>query len=157
ESARASYSAAKGEESEPVRQAKQALATAKADEKAAQDTVANGGQADVDAATQARIDAEANLKQAQSQMNRNLGPNRDAVNMADRSLAAVNADAAKGIVRAPITGTVVELMAKPGLSATSGQPLVNITNFEAARVQGEVPPELKAYVVRDAKVIIALN
>lgn len=155
--AQSDYSAQKGETSAPVRAAKQALADAKAAEKAARDTVAGGGQADVEAATQVRVDAEAALATAIADQRTSLQPSKEMAAQAEAAAQIVKADAAKGIVRAPISGTVVSMEAQPGLMAKSKQTLATIVNYEAARVQGFVPAELKDLVIKGSHVIIAMN
>lgn len=155
--AQADYSAQKGESSAPVQAAKQALADAQAAEKAARDTVANGGQADVEAATQVRVDAEAALADALRDQRQALQPTKEVAAQAEAAAQQAKADAAKGIVRAPISGTVVAMEAQPGLMAKSKQRLAMIVNFEAARVQGLVPAELKDIVIKGSHVIIAMN
>lgn len=156
-SAQANYSAQKGGESEPVRDAKRMLDEARAIEKSARETIANGGQADLEGATIARQNAEAELTKAQSELRQTLEPTRQAVNQAASNLVDARADAAKGIVRAPISGTVVTFAAQAGMSATAKQPLATIINFDAVRVQGFVPAELKDLVLKDTRVIIAMN
>lgn len=155
--ARADYSAQKGDSSDPVRQARQVLADARAAEKAARDTVAGGGQADVDGATQDRVAAEATLRLAQHDLRTTMQPDKDAIRQASASLKDARADAAKGIVRAPISGTVMSFPAEPGMDATSSQALATIVDFGAARVQGLVPAELKSLVARRSHVIVAMN
>lgn len=156
-SARTNYQVEKSAQSGPVQDAQKALEQAKADEAAAKDTVAQGGQADVASLTQARIAAEAALRQAQQDLQKSLAPNRQAISEASATLSMAKADAAKGIVRSPISGTVTSLKAQPGMMATSKEVLANIVNFSAATVQGIVPPELKDKVVRHAKVIVAFT
>jgi biotin carboxyl carrier protein len=156
-SAQADYSTQKGDSSDPVREARQTLADAQVAEKAARDTVAGGGQADVDGATQDRVDAQAALRLAQHDLRTTLQPDKDAVRLASASLKDARADAAKGIVRAPITATVVSFQAEPGMTANSSQTLATIVNFGAARVQGLVPAELKDVVVKHSHVIVAMN
>lgn len=141
----------------PVHEAEQALKDAKAQEAAARETVAQGGQADVDTLTQARITAEENLRQARQDMNKTLQPTKEAVSQATAMLASARADAAKGIVRTPISGVVTSLKAQPGMMATSKEILATILNVDGIRIQGLVPPELKDLVVRNAKVIVAFN
>jgi hypothetical protein len=155
--AKSELSTQKGGESDPVLQAKRELADAQAAEKVAKDSVANGNQADVATATQDRVNAEAVLKRAQEELRLRLQPSKDAVSQAKASLTSAKADAAKGIVRAPVSGTVVTLEAQPGLQAKSKQALATIINFDAVRVQGLVPPELKDLVIRGSHVIIAMN
>jgi multidrug efflux pump subunit AcrA (membrane-fusion protein) len=156
-SAQANYSAQKGDSSDPVREAQRALALAQAEEKAARATVANGGQADVESATQARVLAQDALRQAQQDLRQSLQPAKEAVGQASATLKAAKADAARGIVRAPISGTVISLEAQPGMMARSSQALATIINFDAVRVQGQVPPELKDLVVKNSRVIIAMS
>lgn len=156
-SASANYSADKAVNSGPVDQAEKALADAKAAEKQARDTVAAGGMADVEAATQARINAETDLQTAKQELSRAVGASKAAAQQAAATLEAVKADARKGIVRAPITGMVVSLQAQPGLQAKSKEPLATIIDYEHARVQGMVPAELKDLVVKDAEVLISLT
>lgn len=156
-SAKEDYSNQKGDNSAPVREAESILTEARATEKAARDTIANGGEADLESATQARVAAEAGLNQAQQDLRRALESNKKAVDQASTNLADAKADAAKGIVRAPISGTIVTLEAKPGLNARAQQELATIVNFENVRVQGMVPAELKDLVVKNASVIIALT
>ncbi|MBV6457291.1 MAG: hypothetical protein HONBIEJF_00399 [Fimbriimonadaceae bacterium] len=156
-SVRSDYSAQKQENSQPVVDAKRVLATARAQEKAARDTVASGGEADVEFWTQARRDAEAALADAQAELNRSLQPSKDSLNQAAIVLRAAREDIAKGIVRAPISGTIVSLEAKPGLRAEANQTLATIINYNAVRVQALAPPELKDYVVPGAAAIVALT
>ncbi|HEY3782584.1 MAG TPA: efflux RND transporter periplasmic adaptor subunit [Fimbriimonadaceae bacterium] len=156
-SAKSSLSTQKAANSGPVDQAKQALADAKTAEQQAKDTVANGGTADVDAATQARVQAEQDLQTAEQQLNQNLQGSKTDVNETAEELAMVRADARKGLVRAPISGTIVALTAKPGMAAKANDTLATIINFAAVRIQGSVPAAMKDQVVPGAHVIIAMN
>jgi multidrug resistance efflux pump len=157
DSARTELAGEAKQDSGPVQDAQKVLDDARAAEKAAKDTVAAGGQADVDGATQARKDAEANLKQARQSLNQKLEPSKEEVQSAKVVLDTAREDAAKGLVRAPISGTVVTLKATPGMFAHSSDPLATIINFNAVRIQGIVPPELKDLVTKDAKVIVSFN
>ncbi|MEQ1934577.1 MAG: HlyD family efflux transporter periplasmic adaptor subunit, partial [Fimbriimonadaceae bacterium] len=80
-----------------------------------------------------------------------------AVIAASFNLAEAKADAAKGIVRSPISGTVVSLQAKPGMGAVSNQQLASIVNFEKVRVQAIVPAEFKDLVTKGTRVIVAMR
>lgn len=153
----AEYSTKRSDASAPVRDAEQSLADARAAEKAAKDSAANGGQADVGAATQARIDAESRLQQARLDLRQSLQPDKLAVDQAATTLREAKMDAAKGIVRAPISGTIMTLDAKPGLMATAKLTLATIINFNAVRVQGVVPPDLKTKVVKRSHVIVTMT
>ncbi len=141
----------------PVKVAQQALKDAQAAEKAAQDTVSSGGSADVAAATQARTDAEAALRDAKLQLQQTLEPAKQAATASAAQLQEVKADAAKGIVRAPISGTITTLAAQIGMEAKSKQDLATIIDFGSSRVEATVPPELKDVIVKDARVIIAMS
>ncbi len=157
ENAQANLAIQRSESSAPVVEAKLLLIQAQAAEKSARDTVANGGEADVEWATQSRIGAESVLKQAQHELNVSLQSPRSAVASASVNLEEAKADAAKGIVRATISGTVISLDAKPGMSALSNQPLATIVNFNKVTVQAIVPPEHKDLVVKGTRVIVAMR
>ena len=103
------------------------------------------------------MDAEAALRQAQLQMQQNLEPAKQLAASSDAQLQEVKADAAQGIVRAPISGTVVSLAAKPGMNAKSKQELATLIDFSATRVQATVPPELKGVILKGSRVIIAMS
>ncbi len=155
--AKESYSSEKATVSGPVEDAKRVLAEAREAERLAKETQDAGGAADVASATQARIEAESALRQAQLQVNEAMRPSTMVLNQSVAELRAAQADAAKGIVRAPLTGTVVALEAKPGLAAIQKQLLATIINYDAVRVQGIVPPELKDLVVKGSRVIVSLE
>ncbi len=156
-SAKATYSAEKGDNAAPVREAKRVLAEAQVAEKAARRSIANGGEADMEAAIADRIGAEAALKVAQREYRQSLQPSRDSMDQAAVSLQDAQADASKGTVRSPIAGTVVMLTAQEGMMATARQALATIVDFDAVRVQGLVPAELQALVVKGSSVIVAMN
>lgn len=153
----AELNAQQSENSGPVIEAKRALAEARAAEVAARNTVANGGEADIEGATQIRQSAEADLQKAQAELRAVVQPTKDAINRASASLDTAKADAAKGIVRAPLSGVITTFDAKPGMVATAKQALVTITNFEKVKVQGMVPAELKDLVTKGTRVIISMN
>lgn len=140
----------------PVKTAQQALKNAQDAEKAAQDTVAAGGTADVQAATQTRTDAEAALRAAQQQFQQNLEPAKQNAAASAAQLEQTKLDAAQGLVRAPISGTIVTLAAQPGMDAKSGGELATIVNFNSVRIQAVIPPELKGIIVKGSRVIVAM-
>ena len=140
----------------PVKAAQQALKNAQDAEKAAQDAVAAGGTADVEAATQTRTDAEATLRTAQQQLQQSLEPAKQTAAASAAQLQQTKLDAAQGIVRAPISGTIVTLAAQPGMDAKSGGPLATIVNFNSVRIQAVIPPDLKGIIVRGSRVIVAM-
>jgi len=155
--ANAALSDQKNLASGPVKAAQQALQDAQTAEKAAQDTVANGGTADVAAATQARIDAQTALQQAQQQMQQTLEPAKQVATASAAQVQEAKADAAQGIVRSPISGTIVALEAQPGMDAKARQELATVIDFSAVRIQANVPPELKGVVVRGTHVIVSMS
>ncbi len=156
-SAQASLDMQRHDSSAPVIEARALVAEAQLAEKGAKDTVANGGEADVAWFTQNRIEAEAVLAQAQQDLKVTLQMPRSAVIAAAVNLAEAKADAAKGIVRAPISGTVVSFQAKPGMAAVSNQQLASIVNFDKVRVQAIVPAEFKDLVTKGTRVIVAMR
>lgn len=155
--AKATYSEETDFDSEPVKEAEQALAVAKADEKSAEDAVSAGGKADVARAKRAREDAEAALLKAKQKLKEAVAPEHEEIASSSAQLFAAKADEAKGIVRAPISGTVVAVNAKQGSDAHARQSLVSLINYYAARVQGAVPPALKGFIVQDAHVMITMD
>ncbi|MEQ1822721.1 MAG: HlyD family efflux transporter periplasmic adaptor subunit [Fimbriimonadaceae bacterium] len=155
--AQANLDMQRSDNSASVIEAKGLLAEAQLAEKDAKDTFANGGDADVAWFTQNRIEAEVVLAQAQQDLKVALQMPRSAVIAASGNLAEARADAAKGIVRAPISGTVVSLQAKPGMAAVSNQQLVSIVNFDKVRVQAIVPAEFKDLVTKGTRVIVAMR
>lgn len=156
-SAQANYAAQKADNSGPVREAERILAEARATEKAAREAIANGEAADLESATQARVAAEAALRQAQEDLRRSLQPTKETLRQASEALQMARADIAKGVVRAPISGTIVTLEAQPGMTTTAQQTLATIINYDAAHVQGLVPAALKDKVVKGARVMIAMT
>ena len=151
-----SLSDQKNLDSGPVKAAQQALKNAQDAEKTAQDAAASGGTSDVAAATQTRIDAESALRAAQQQLQQNLEPAKQNAAASAAQLQQAKLDAAQGVVRAPISGTIVTLSAQPGMDAKSGKELATIVNFNAVRVQAVIPPELKAVIVRGSRVIVSM-
>ncbi len=156
-SAAAEHAANKGLNSPAVADARRLLDEARATERQARDLIANGGQADLEDATRMRMQAEETLKVVEAEYRQSVQPTKVAVDQAAAYLREAKADAARGIVRAPISGTVVSFDAQPGMMAKSKQPLATIINFSAVRVQGLVPPELKDLVVKHSRVIISLG
>lgn len=140
-----------------VRDARKALDDARAAEKAARDTIASGGQADIDSATTTRQAAEAALDKAKQDLRQATLPQQNAVAQAANSVDAAKGAASLGIVKAPISGTIVSMAAKPGMDAKSQQPLAEIVDYRKARVQGLVPAELKDVVVRRSRVMITFD
>ncbi len=156
-SAESSLASQRGDGSDAVRAAQKTLSDAQAAEKSAREALANGASADLESATKARVEAQATLKQAQRELNTSLEPNKLAVEQAGLALKEAKADAAKGIVRAPISGTVVSIDAQPGMDAKAKQTLAMVVNFNKVRIQGMVPAELKDLVVKNSKVIISME
>ena len=153
-SAAGSLAAQRGVGSPEVREARLVLVAAESAEKAAKEA---GVQEDIDATTAARKEAATALDRAKADFKRTLIPANQAISAASSTLADAKADAAKGIVRAPIAGTVVSFTAKSGMAATASSQLATIIDYRAVRVQGMVPAEFKDLVVKRSPVIIAME
>ena len=157
QSAEAAYAAVRSQVSGPIREAEAALAQARAEERAARLDAQNGGSADVVAAEENRIAAEANLQSARAAASGIGLPERQAVEAANEYLKDARAGAKLGNVRSPIAGTVITLTAKPGVQATPKQALATVVDLRALRIHGVVPPEHKELVVKGSKVLVALD
>lgn len=155
--AESAYAAARSAHNTNVRDAQQRLAQAQADERAARLDIQNGGSADLQAATDARVFAERDLSQAQAELNVAVLGEKQALDMAIEYRKDARAGVNVAAVRAPIKGTVISLDAKPGLRATSGQQLAMITDLQALRIQGVVPPQHADLVKVGVKLIIGLE
>lgn len=92
-----------------------------------------------DAAVQERRAAERALAQAQAQMADELRPYQEAVQRAQRALAAARRGEMQGLVRAPVSGVVTALNAVEGavVGESAQVPLAVITNYD--RLQIHVP------------------
>ncbi len=154
---RTSYIAQKGDTAQPVQDAQNALKAARANELETRNAIASGGEGDMAYATSMRVDAETALAAAKQIQRQALAPTKNAMDSASSLLADAHQDAKKGIVRAPISGTVTSLDAKPGLAATAKQSLAVIVNFSQVNIQGLVPAELKDLVKKHSPVIIAMT
>lgn len=155
--AESAYAAAKSANDSGVREAQSRLAQAQADERAARIDVQNGGSADLQAATEMRIAAERDLRDAQGAFNLAVLAEKQSLDMAAEYLKDARTGAKVASVRAPINGTVITLEAKPGLVAKSGEQLATITDLRALRIQGVVPPQHADLVKSGVKLIIALE
>jgi len=156
-SARAAYNAAVSGHSDRVTSAQSALKEARAAEAAARQDVANGGSSDLESATQARMDAERELSAAVAERDANTWAERQALGIADEYVADARSGANQGMLRAPISGTVVKVEAKAGNPATARQLLVSIVNVDKVQIQGTVPPSMAKEVQKGSKVLIALD
>jgi len=155
--AKSAYEAARSANDSQVREAKVILDQARAAERAARDDIQNGGTADLEAATQARIAAELALQDAEGQLAAAVLSEKQALDMANEYLKEAKQGAAVTNVRAPITGTVMSLEAKPGLQANAKDLLATITDLQALKIQGVVPPEHADLVKKGTRLIIALD
>ncbi len=156
-SAEAALAAARAENEGPVRNAQKALAEARAAEKAARVGVQAGGSDDLTSATQARIAAEEALRAAKADVDSRLTAERQAVAAAAEYYRDARAGIKQSIIRAPISGTVIALEAKPGMQTKARQPLATIIDYRSITIQGIVPPERADEVKRDTNILIAME
>jgi len=156
-SARSAYNTALSSQSERVRAAESALRDAQAAEKAARQDVLNGGTSDIEAATQARVAAEEELKAARAERDSNVMAEKQALALANEHLAEVKAGTSEGILRSPISGVITKLDAKVGMSAQSRQLLATVVEVDKIEVQGTVPPDRAGEVEKGSKILIAME
>lgn len=135
---------------EARKMARQAEADAKAD-------VLNGGTSDVAAATQERIFAEQRLKDAQSEAGNATIAEKMALDSAGEYLSAAKSGVREGILRSPITGTVIQLEAKAGMRAEANQSLAVVCDLTKLEVQGTIPAEHSELAKKGQPVLIALE
>lgn len=155
--AETAYAAAKASNDGPVREAAKALADARAAEKQARLDIQNGMPADLETATANRKSAEEALAVATASRNSMVVSEKQAVDMAAEYLKEVRSGAKVANIRAPISGTIVSLEAKPGLTVKPNQALATIVDLGSIRIQGVAPAALKDLAVKGKKVLIALN
>lgn len=156
-SAQSSYAAAKAQYEAPVREAERTLSEARLAERQARQDVQAGGSSDLVAATESRKMAEAAVQSAKAAMNSQVLPEKQAVDIAAEYLKDARAGARVANIKAPISGTVVTLDAKPGLVVKSKQTLATIVDLGAIRIQGIASPEQKDWVKPGVEVLIALE
>jgi len=156
-SAKAAYDAAVASQSERVRTAEAALKAAREAEATAKRDAMGGTTSDLDAATQARVDAETELSAARAERDSNTWGERQALAAANEYLGDVRSGSNQGIIRAPISGTVVRLEAKTGMNAAARQLLATVVNLDKIQIQGTVRPDMAKEVQKGSKILIALD
>jgi HlyD family secretion protein len=157
QAAKSAYASAKAQYDAPVRQAERALDQARAAERKARTDVQSGLPADLQSATDAREMAEDAFQSAIATRNSQLSAERQAVAISQEMLEDARRGAAVANIRAPISGTIVSLEAKPGLVVKSRQQLASIVDLGAIEIQAVVPAELSKKVERGTQVLIALD
>ena len=155
--ARAAYASAKSQYDTPVRQAERALDDARSVERKARANLQSGLPADLEAATSAREMAEDAFQAAIATRNAQLSAERQAVAVSQEFLEDAKRGAAVANIRAPISGTVVALDAKPGLVVKARQNLATIVDLGAIEIQAVVPAELAKQVERGSSVLITVD
>lgn len=155
--AETAYAAAKASNDAPVRDAMKSLSDARAAEKQARLDIQNGMPADLEAAVETRRAAEEALASATATRNSLVVSEKQSVDMAAEYLKEVRSGAKVANIKAPISGTIISLEAKPGLTVKPGQPLANILDLGSIRIQGVAPAALKDLAVKGKKVLIALS
>jgi len=146
----------RGDNSGPVQQAREVLKQAQQAQKQAQDTVNSGGQADVDGAAQGVQQAQADLDQAKQKLGQTLAPDQQQVQLTADQLAEVRAEARKGFVRSPLSGTVVSVIAKPGMDAHADQTLATVIDYDRVKVDAQIPAAQRDSVSRGTRVNVML-
>lgn len=155
--AETAYAAAKASNDAPVREATKNLEDARAAEKQARLDVQNGMPADLESAVATRKSAEEALAVAIAGRNSMVVSEKQAVDLAAEYLKEVRSGAKVANIRAPISGTIISLEAKPGLIVKPNQALATIIDLGSIRIQGVAPAALKDHAVKGKKVLIALN
>lgn len=157
ESARTTYNQSLSANNAPVQEAERMLKEARTAESAAKADVLNGGSSDVAAATAERIAAEQNLKMARSEVDNTVRAERQALNSAEAYWKEARAGSREGMLKSPISGTVVRIDAKPGVKATARQSIASIIDLSQIQIQGTVPPAHADEVKKGSKILIALD
>jgi multidrug efflux pump subunit AcrA (membrane-fusion protein) len=155
--AESAYAAAKTQFEAPVREAERALSEARAAEKAARVALQSGGSADLQAATEARIQAEAAVQAAKASVNSQILGEKQQLDYAAEYLKDARAGAKFANIKSPITGTVMSLDVKPGQVVKTKEALATIVDLAAIRIQGVVPPEWKDKVVKGTQILISME
>lgn len=151
-SAQSSYQSAQATDT-VVQEAKAALDAARAAEKLARENLSP----DMEAEVNNRKMAEDALKRAIAERDARLAPEREAVAAASAYLKEVQSGAKLSQIRAPISGTVTMLDAKPGEVAKTRKALATIVDLRALRIQGFVPPEHSDLVKKGTKLMVTVE
>jgi hypothetical protein len=156
-SAQSAYNTARAQLDAPVSEAKHALSEARAAEQAARADLKNGGTSDLESATAARKLAEDNLRTAAADRDSKLSGERESLASAVAYLREVQSGAKQSLIKAPITGMVTSLEAKPGEVAKTKAVLATIANLAALKINGTVHPDQSEFVKKGVKVLIAIE
>jgi len=151
-SAQTSYKSALSTDTS-VREAKLALEAARSAERIARAQMSP----DMEAEVTARKMAEEALRLAIAERDARLAPEREAVAAANAYLKEVQSGAKLSLIRAPISGTITMLDAKPGEVAKTRKPLATVTDLRSLRIQGFVPAEHSDLVKKGVKVMITVE
>lgn len=151
-SAQSSYNSALATDT-AVREAKLALEAARSAERLARANMSP----DMEAEVSARKMAEEALRLATAERDARLAPEREAVAAANAYLKEVQSGAKLSLIRAPISGTITMLDAKPGEVAKTRKALATVTDLRSLRIQGFVPAEHSDLVKKGAKVMITVE
>lgn len=157
--AQTAYANADAQYGAPVRDAKHALDAARSTERAARSAAAQSGDAtQVDQATQQRQAAEEALLQAQAGIRANMLPYQQQLDAARASYNDAKAGFKQTLIKAPISGTVVDLKAQAGqeIGADAKEVIVKIMNYGAITVRGLADMSHRDLLSRGTKVVFAL-
>lgn len=99
--------------------------------------------AEIEAAAQARIQAEQALADAQAAKEAELAPYRRQLEAARAYFEEARSGRKLGMIRAPIDGTVLALNAQPGavVGEDRKNPVVTVVDLDELEVQGKIKPE----------------
>lgn len=118
----------------------------------------NTGAADLGAASQSRIQAEAALAQAQAEMTSALQPYQQQLDAARAAFKDAQSGRKQALVRAPIAGTVLALNAQPGSEVGQDQkvPVALIVDLEKLMVQGPLANSQATFVKEGMPAVITV-
>ncbi|MGV3616786.1 MAG: efflux RND transporter periplasmic adaptor subunit [Fimbriimonas sp.] len=154
------YEGAKASLRAPLREAQRQLESARATERALRDRTDPSGDASalVDA-TNARQAAEAEVTRVQSEYQAALQPYALQLEEARSSERAARAGAKEASVRAPISGTVIELKAQAGqeVGQDKNEKLALIVDLDDMKLRADVPPTLTDDIDKGDEVLITFG
>jgi RND family efflux transporter MFP subunit len=174
--AETAYANAQRQYGAEVAAARRALAQAQAAEKRARETTAAAppagaepgdvvpppvpapSGADLEAATQARIEAEQELAAAQYRLDAALVPYKQQLEVAREVFQQAQSGAKQAQVKSPINGTVLALNARPGemVGKDPKVPIATIVDLDELQVHAEMPAEYATYVKKGMPVTLTV-
>jgi HlyD family secretion protein len=154
--AETAYANAKVQYQAPVRQAEQALAQARSTERTIRKATVPGGDATaLEQAVANRQAAEEALLAAKTQVNTDVLPYKQQLDAARSAFEQAQAGVKQTSVRAPLSGHVLEMRAKPGdeVGAQRNEVLATIVDLADIKVKAEVT-DAQAGIVKDRTPVV---